>query len=429
MKKKTVWFLAAACTLALMGGCGDKGGNAQTEDTKGDAAEESQAEEDADGEEKGSSAQAQAIEYDASDYVELGDYKNLKITLGAYEVTDDDVKSNIESMLYNYPDYEDLDKDTVEDGDTVNIDYEGIKDGVAFDGGTAQGAYLEIGSGSFIPGFEEGLVGKKVREKVKLDLTFPDTYGNKELAGQAVVFNVTINKIVQKIEMTYDKITDEYITKNFAAQGYNNMEELEAGIRTQLEASNESTKATDIQDAIFDKLAEVCTIKGLPDGLLESKVTEYIEQYKSGLKANYGMEMEEYLESIGSTEEEFNQQAEEFMKESLNNQLILEAIAKKEKIDVDEEGYATYKEGIVSDYGYESEDALIEQYGEDYVKNAYLTTKTLEMLTESADITYDKNANKDAEAESAAGEKQAAGDADGEGEETEGAAGDDSVEE
>ncbi len=117
------------------------------------------------------------------------------------------------------------------------------------------------------------------------------------------------------------------------------------------------------------------------------------------------------------------------MKESLNNQLILEAIAKKEKIDVDEEGYATYKEGIVSDYGYESEDALIEQYGEDYVKNAYLTTKTLEMLTESADITYDKNANKDAEAESAAGEKQAAGDADGEGEETEGAAGDDSVEE
>ena len=344
-------------------------------------------------------------------------------------MTDDDVKSNIESMLYNYPDYEDLDKDTVEDGDTVNIDYEGIKDGVAFDGGTAQGAYLEIGSGSFIPGFEEGLVGKKVGEKVKLDLTFPDTYGNKELAGQAVVFNVTINKIVQKIEMTYDKITDEYITKNFAAQGYNNMEELEAGIRTQLEASNESTKATDIQDAIFDKLAEVCTIKGLPDGLLESKVTEYIEQYKSGLKANYGMEMEEYLESIGSTEEEFNQQAEEFMKESLNNQLILEAIAKKEKIDVDEEGYATYKEGIVSDYGYESEDALIEQYGEDYVKNAYLTTKTLEMLTESADITYDKNANKDAEAESAAGEKQAAGDADGEGEETEGAAGDDSVEE
>ena len=81
MKKKTVWFLAAACTLALMGGCGDKGGNAQTEDTKGDAAEESQAEEDADGEEKGSSAQAQAIEYDASDYVELGDYKTSKSPL------------------------------------------------------------------------------------------------------------------------------------------------------------------------------------------------------------------------------------------------------------------------------------------------------------------------------------------------------------
>lgn len=409
MKKKMVLFLAAACALALMGGCGDTSSNAQKENTEESTQAGDTEEKEEDGTEaSGSSGTASSVEYDASDYVDVGEYKGLKITLGTYDVTDEEVKSNIESMLYNYPDYEDLDKDTVEDGDTVNIDYEGLKDGVAFDGGTAQGAYLEIGSGSFIEGFEEGLVGKKVGEKVSLDLTFPETYQNTELAGQAVVFHVTINKIVKKIDMTYDKLTDEYVADNFSAQGYENVEDFKKGIKEQLETNNESTKAMDIQEAIFDKLAETCKVKGFPDGLLEKSVAEYIEQFKAGLQSNYGMELEEYLESLGTSEDDFNKQAEEYMQTSLTNQLILEAIAKKEKIDVDEEGLSEYKQGIVSDYGYESEEALVEQYGEEYVKTAYLTTKTLEMITEAADITYDASAGQEDTAEGSSQDDSAA---------------------
>ena len=395
MKKRVVLVVAAACAFSLLWGCGTKKneqGNSGS-DQGSNTEESSQAGQDeGDTENKDASGSGTQASYDASEYVELGEYMGLKLTVGTYEVTDGDVKSQIESMLSAYPTYEDLDKDTVEEGDFVNIDYEGLKDGVAFDGGTAQGAVLEIGSNSFIEGFEEGLVGKKVGEKVDLDLTFPEGYQNAELAGQAVVFHVTINKIVEQLGMTYEGMNDAYVAANFASQGYTTVEEFKDGIRSQMETNNESTKKNDIQSAIFEELAKVCKVKSLPDGLLQQKIDEYMEQFKSNLQASYGMELDEYLESISSNEEEFNTQVEEYMQETLQNQLILEAIAKKEKIEADEEGFTEYKKSVVSDFGYESEDALVEQYGEDYVKNVYVNNKTLEMLEENADITYSADA-------------------------------------
>ncbi len=395
MKKRVVLVVAAACAFSLLWGCGTKKneqGNSGS-DQGSNTEESSQAGQDeGDTENKDASGSGTQASYDASEYVELGEYMGLKLTVGTYEVTDEDVKSQIESMLSAYPTYEDLDKDTVEEGDFVNIDYEGLKDGVAFDGGTAQGAVLEIGSNSFIEGFEEGLVGKKVGEKVDLDLTFPEGYQNAELAGQAVVFHVTINKIVEQLGMTYEGMDDAYVAANFASQGYTTVEEFKDGIRSQMETNNESTKKNDIQSAIFEELAKVCKVKSLPDGLLQQKIDEYMEQFKSNLQASYGMELDEYLESISSNEEEFNTQVEEYMQETLQNQLILEAIAKKEKIEADEEGFTEYKKSVVSDFGYESEDALVEQYGEDYVKNVYVNNKTLEMLEENADITYSADA-------------------------------------
>ncbi|MEY8516257.1 trigger factor [Lachnospiraceae bacterium 29-84] len=395
MKKRVVLVVAAACAFSLLWGCGTKKNEqgSSGSDQGSNTEESSQAGQDeGDTENKDASGSGTQASYDASEYVELGEYMGLKLTVGTYEVTDEDVKSQIESMLSAYPTYEDLDKDTVEEGDFVNIDYEGLKDGVAFDGGTAQGAVLEIGSNSFIEGFEEGLVGKKVGEKVDLDLTFPEGYQNAELAGQAVVFHVTINKIVEQLGMTYEGMDDAYVAANFASQGYTTVEEFKDGIRSQMETNNESTKKNDIQSAIFEELAKVCKVKSLPDGLLQQKIDEYMEQFKSNLQASYGMELDEYLESISSNEEEFNTQVEEYMQETLQNQLILEAIAQKEKIEADEEGFTEYKKSVVSDFGYESEDALVEQYGEDYVKNVYVNNKTLEMLEENADITYSADA-------------------------------------
>lgn len=333
------------------------------------------------------------MEYNASDYVTLGEYKGMEVKLTSnYEVTDEDVKSRIESLLTSYPAYEDSDKTTVEDGDFVNIDYEGLKDGVAFDGGTAQGTILEIGSGKFIDGFESGLIGANVGDTVSLNLTFPESYGNTELAGQAVVFNVTVNKIVNKVDMTYDNITDQYVTDNFNSSGYETVQDLKDGVKEQLTKSNESTKESDTQSAVLEKLKEVCTVESLPDGVLDQRVKEYKEQMEKVLKESYNMEMEDYLTSINKTQEDFDTEITDYMQQNLEMEMILTAIADKENIEVDEDGYKEYLANVISNGGYEDEDALMEEYGENYVKTIYRNNKAMDMVRENAVITYGDSA-------------------------------------
>lgn len=385
MKKKMAVLLAAVCAISLIGGCGGKGSTSEGTDAVESTDD--------------SSGQAGAITYDVENCVQLGEYMGLEVSLGSYEVTEESLKSTIESTLASYPSYEDTDKTTVEEGDVVNIDYEGLKDGVAFEGGTAQGSNLEIGSNSFIDGFEDGLIGKKVGEDVKLDLTFPEDYGNEELAGQAVVFNVKINKIVNEVYMTYDTMTDEFVTNNFVNDGYKTVDEMIEGTRKQLESNNETNKQTDTEKEIFKQLHESCTVT-LPDGLLDQRIQEYKDQYVQNIKNSYNMELADYLGSMGMTEEQFNDQVHQYIEESLTNQFILEAIAKKEKIEADEEGYTAYKKDVISDFGFENEDALLEQYGEDYVKNAYISDKTLNYLIENAKITYDSSNTAGADADS-----------------------------
>lgn len=399
MKRKLMLLLCAVCVAALAGGCGtgkkDNGsGKENTEDVSS------------------SEGKKEAIAYNSDDYVELGEYKGLEVSLGSYEVTEEEVKQEIESALLSYPVYEDTDKDTVEDGDFVNIDYEGVKDGVAFNGGTAQGAVLEIGSDSFIDGFEDGLIGVKVGEKVDLDLTFPENYQNEELAGQAVVFHVTVNKIVNKSDMTYDKMDDAFVAANMSSQGYNTVEEFKKGVREQLESGKETTKKQETEAAVMLKLKEACKVKGLPDGLLDQKIEEYMDRFNTNL-SNYGMKLEDYLSTSGMTEEEFNEQAEQLVKESLEGQLLIESIAKKENITVDEKEFEEYKKSVVEEYGYASEEALIEQHGEEYVRNVFLNEKVMDLLVDNAKITY----NAEFQGQEGEGEegKDAAKEASGEG--------------
>lgn len=359
MKKKLVILLAAVCAVSMLGGCG--------KDKKDDA----------------------------SNYVTLGKYKGMEVELASnYEVTNEDVKSRIESLLTSYPAYEDSDKTTVENGDFVNIDYEGLKDGVAFEGGTAQGTVLEIGSGRFIEGFESGLIGANVGDTVSLNLTFPEDYQSTELAGQAVVFNVTVNKIVNKADMTYDTMTDQYVADNFASSGYETVQALKDGVKEQLTQSNESTKESDTQSAVIEKLQEVCTVDSLPDGVLDERIKEYKEKMEKVLKESYDMEMEEYLSSINKTQEDFDTEITDYMQQNLEMELILTAIADKEKIKVDEDGYKAYIESILRSGNYESEDALMEEYGEEYVKTTYRNNKAMDMIRENAVVTYSDSAEK-----------------------------------
>lgn len=376
MKKKLVMLLAAVCAASLLGGCGtDKKDNKKTSKENKETA---------------------YMNYEASEYVTLGEYKGLKVSLDSnYEVTEEDVKNSVEGLLSTYPAYEDSDKTNVEKGDIVDIDYEGLKDGEAFEGGTAKGAKLEIGSNSFIEGFEDGLIGKNVGEKVALDLTFPKDYQNKDLAGKAVVFNVTINKIVTEKDITYDTMTDEYVEANFSASGFKTVEDLKNGMKDQLTASKANSKETDTQNAVLKKLKEVCKIKSLPDGVLDQRIKEYKEQMAKAVKENYNIEMEEYLKNTNTTQKEFDKQVKEYMQENLEMEMILNTIADKEKIKVDEEGYKEYLANVVKNGGYENEEELMKEYGEDYVKNIYRNNKAMDMVRKNAKVSYGEAATEE----------------------------------
>lgn len=354
--------MAGVCVLALLAGCGKKAGS---ENSRG---------------------------YDLEEAVTLGDYRGIEISLAKSEVTEEDVKSYVESMIAMYetvPVFHPVEKTQVEEGDAVNIDYEGLLDGEAFDGGTAEDQILVIGSGRFIDGFEEGLIGVNVGDSVSLNLTFPETYTlNPDMAGKAVVFNVTVNSIGETEEMTYEKLTDEYVADNFGAMGVETAQDLKDTANSYLTSSNEYYAASTRRTAVLEKLKELCTVE-VPQELLDERVQEYKEQYEASVKEQYDMELADYLEqNYQVTLEEFETQSVEYMKEDITLEMILLAIAEQEGLEVDEEGYQEYLTNMVSNYGYESQDALIEEQGEDYLKDSYLCNKAVELVEENASITY-----------------------------------------
>lgn len=329
--------------------------------------------------------------YDVEKYVTLGDYEGMEVEVaGDFEVSDEDVVDYINSMLSYRPSYEDTDKQTVETGDCVNIDYEGKKDGVAFDGGTAQGYVLEIGSHSFIDGFEDGLIGVNVGDTVDLNLTFPEDYQSEDLAGADVVFTVTVNKIVKKIDITYDELTDEYVASNFS---YQTIDELYNDTKSYMEDDNEQNRVVAERSAVLDKLIEGSKV-AIPDGLLDMKVDQYIQQFtKQNCKD--GETLSDYVSSnYNMSEADFNSSITKEMEENLDDEMVLEALVKAEGETLDEKGYADYIASAMQNGGYETEDDLYAAYdsdyedGRSYLEHRYLLTNALTNLLDKCKITY-----------------------------------------
>lgn len=329
--------------------------------------------------------------YDVEKYVTLGDYEGMEVEVaGDFEVSDEDVVDYINSMLSYRPGYEDTDKQTVETGDCVNIDYEGKKDGVAFDGGTAQGYVLEIGSNSFIDGFEDGLIGVNVGETVDLNLTFPEDYQSEDLAGADVVFTVTVNKIVKKVDITYDQLTDEYVSSNFS---YQTIDELYNDTKSYMEDDCEQNRVVAERSAVLDKLIEGSKV-AIPDGLLDMKVDQYIQQFtKQNCKD--GEALSDYVSAnYNMSEADFNASITKEMEENLDDEMVLEALVKAEGETLDEKGYADYIASAMQNGGYETEDDLYAAYDSDYedgrtyLEHRYLLTNALTNLLDKCKITY-----------------------------------------
>lgn len=399
MKKKAVALLLCVSMMMTLNACG-KTNKDNTQGTETVAETETEV--------IPSSAD---ITYDAGDYVSLGDYMNMEVTLDKdYQVTDDMVKNYVNNnVIANYPYYVESDKTVVENGDVANIDYEGLLDGEAFDGGTAQDYDLEIGSGSFIDGFEDGLIGAEVGKETDLNLTFPEDYGNSDLAGKEVVFKVTVNAIKEKQDITYDTLTDEYVTylSDKLGASYETVNNLTSDIRTYLEEQANSSRTQAIRSAVIAKLPEVCTVNALPDGLLDARMQEYLKKFEDTYCKD--TTLEDYLSSTyNTTVDDFKTQVQSEIETELYTQLILEAIAAVENIEFDEDGFNSYVSSLLSSYGYDSEDALYENYaqtaedGKAYLQTIYLCNKALDRVIENTNVTY--NAAEESTEEAAAAE-------------------------
>ena len=318
---------------------------------------------------------AAAPEYDINECVELGEYLGLSLDPIEVTVTDVDVEMTIENTVKSRNLYDELTEGTVENGDIANIDYEGKIDGVAFDGGTAQGYDLEIGSGTFIPGFEEGLVGAQAGQTIDLDVTFPEEYGNADYAGKAAVFTVTVNGIKRMPAM------DDELAKKLSDGEFETMDEYKESVRKEI-----AGQMRDEESELVEKIVAGCERIEIPSDLLDLYVEDNLK-YAEQMYSYYGISLEDAVTGYyGMSMEDYTQQVRQSVQESLEKQMVVEAVIEKEGITVDDEALAVGAQELAEKYGYGTGEALIEMAGEDSVRDRIAYDKALALIVENANI-------------------------------------------
>lgn len=312
---------------------------------------------------------------DVEKCVTLGDYKGVTVEKTIQSVTDEDVQNEIDNALANYP--VEVDQ-AAKEGDTVNIDYVGKIDGEEFDGGSDQGADLKLGSGKFIDGFEDGLIGARKGETRTLNLTFPEDY-TQDLAGKAVEFTVTVNAVKEPLS----EPTDQWVADNI--EGYDNIADYKAGIRSEQEENNEQTAENQVRYAAWTQVIDNCTINEYPETLVEVGKKLYEQQVETYAKYA-GMELDAYIESSGLTQEEYQSNMEEYGKNVAAQALICQAICDKEGFAIGDDDYQKALQDMLTEYGC-TEDELIQTYGQDNVEQSIMLNRVSNLILENANVT------------------------------------------
>lgn len=312
---------------------------------------------------KNISKDAISIEYTfiSSPEVKLGAYKNLGIKKETAKVTAKEVKEEIEKLQAKYAEIQVKETGKVENGNTVVIDFEGFLNGKPFEGGKAENYPLEIGSHTFIPGFEEGLIGMSTGEEKDLNLTFPENY-TEELKGKDVTFKVKVNIIKEKV---LPEINEDFF-KDLGYDDVKTKEELEAKIKEQIKTHKEA----DIENKYIDECLEAATsnmkVEINPE-IIDDEIHRMIDQMSEQLKMN-GITLEQYMQFTGMTHEDLHKQYEEMATKRVKERFLLENVAKVEKIEVSDKDAEAKAEEMAKNYGMTKEDLLKEFGGLDMVK-------------------------------------------------------------
>lgn len=306
----------------------------------------------------------------------LGQYKNIEVNVSKQTVTQEEVDNQVKILVAQNSILEEKDGE-VSNGDVTTIDFEGFKDGVAFDGGSAKGHQLEIGSGQFIPGFEEQMIGMKKGETRDLNLTFPENYGAQDLAGADVVFKVTVHKIETKKEA---ELNDQFVASlnvpemKTVADLYENMK---ANIQAQYDQAYQSQK----ENAIFDKILADSDVE-IADDELKVALEKQIQHITMQL-AQQGMQLEQYLQMMNMDETAFRQQIEPSAKQQAIFEAVIDEIVRVENIDTTDEELEQQIENLAS-YNQMSKEEVLKHVERENLRHDFNRVKASRLIIESA---------------------------------------------
>ena len=307
--------------------------------------------------------------------VKVKKYKGLKIKPEKVEVTDDEINHELGHLLERYTEL--VTKDgKVENGDIAIIDFEGFKDGVAFDGGKGENYSLEIGSNTFIPGFEEKIIGMKVGEEKDLDLTFPEEYGAADLAGQDVVFKVKVNEI----KMKKQRELDEDFFEDLGMEGIDSEDKLKEEIKASIKAQKEMDAENKYVETLLEGVSKNVEVD-IPEEMVEEEIDRLMTRFEEQMKMQ-GISLDVYYQFTNSDEKALRDQME---KEAYNNvlyRLMLEEVVKNEKIEVTLEEAEKEAEEIAKKYQMEKEEFLNQFGGIELIKYDLEMRKVIDILKE-----------------------------------------------
>ena len=315
--------------------------------------------------------------------VKLGQYKGLKVGESNAKATEEEIEKAVQNVLESNATDRKYEEGVLELGDTANIDFEGKINGVAFEGGTSKGYNLKLGGGGFIKGFEDGLVGKKVGETVELNLKFPDDYKNSstgelsEHAGKDVIFTVTINYFNRSI---VPELTDAFVKEYCTVYKVETVSELKEYLEKQLVLNK---KLSAIWQTLLDS-TEITYNKGEVAGLVEQMKNQYVQYYNA-----YGMKLSDYLEYAGMTEEEFDQQMDTSVRNSLKNIVIAMTVAREEGLEVTETEYREEVDPDVEAGTFDSLEEFQAMYPKQDTVDSLLYYKVLEWIADKCEVVPD----------------------------------------
>lgn len=313
-------------------------------------------------------------------YCDLPDYKGLEYTETKSTVTDADVKSKIDSLLEQYATKTQVKEGTVKEGDNVNIDFVGSLDGEEFEGGNSngQGYDLTLGSGSMIPGFEDGIIGHKIGETFNIKATFPENYGKDELNGKEADFKITIN---YKTDTQLPEYNDEFVASYTDAAS---ILEYEDSVRKDLVEQKDESDKSQNESAIMQVLVEKVTYNKYPEQEMQDLIDKSIAQQEQAA-SSYGYSLGDYVTARYGfqSEDDFRDYVKGLAEDYMKEKIAVCAVAKDAKITVSKEEVDNYKKKIMDYYSYEDESKLNENYSSEDLVYYALAEKVVDFLLEN----------------------------------------------